>query len=146
MTPKPEESMYSLVASLQSLCIVIFLAELNQLELMQGDIGNAYLESYTQEKVYFVARPEFRYLAGHTFIIDKVLYGLHSSGLQFHELLSSVIWKFGFEKSKADPDVWMHDSGDVWEYVVVDIDNLIVVMKNAHSFFDELQSPKLGSP
>ena len=43
MTPKPEESVYSSVASLRSLRIVIFLAELNQLELMQGDIGNAYL-------------------------------------------------------------------------------------------------------
>ena len=43
MTPKPEESVYSSVASLRSLCIVIFLAELNQLELMQGDIGNTYL-------------------------------------------------------------------------------------------------------
>ena len=85
MTPEPEESVYSSVASLRSLCIVIFLAELNQLELMQGDIGNAYLESHTQEKVYFVAGPEFRYLAGHTFIIDKALYGLCSSGLGFHE-------------------------------------------------------------
>ena len=59
MTPEPEESVYSSVASLRSLHIIIFLAELNQLELMQGDIGNAYLESYTQEKVYFIAGPEF---------------------------------------------------------------------------------------
>ena len=81
MTPTPEESVCSSVASLRSLRIVIFLAELNQLELMQGDIGNAYLESYTQEKVYFTTGPEFRHLAGHTFIIDKVLYGLRSSGL-----------------------------------------------------------------
>ena len=52
MTPKPEESVYSLVASLRSLRIIIFLAELNGLQLMQGDIGNAYLESFMQEKVY----------------------------------------------------------------------------------------------
>ena len=123
---------------------MIFLAELNQLELMQGDIGNAYLVSYTQEKVYFVGGLEFRHLAGHTFIIVKELYGLCSSGFQFHERLSSVIWKFGFGKSKADPDVWMCDSGDVWEYVVVYVDDLIVAMRNAQSFFDELQSPKIG--
>ena len=144
MTPKPEESVYSSVASLRSLRIVLFLTELNQLELMQGDIGNAYLESHTQEKVYFVAGTEFRHLAGHTFIIDKALYGLRSSGLRFHERLSSVIRKFGFEKSKADPDVWMRDSGDIWEYVVVYVDDLIVAMKHAQSFFDELQSPRIG--
>ena len=60
---------------------MIFPAELIQLELMQGDIGNTYLESYTQEQVYFVARPEFWHLAGNTFIIDKMLYVLCSSGL-----------------------------------------------------------------
>ena len=60
---------------------MIFLAEINQLELMQGDIGNTYLESYTQEQVYFIARPEFWHLTGHTFIIDKAFYVLYSSGL-----------------------------------------------------------------
>ena len=81
MTPEPDESVYSSVATLCSLHIVVFLAELNALNLMQGDIGNAYLESYTQEKVYFVAGPEFGQETGHTFIIDKALYGLCSSGL-----------------------------------------------------------------
>ena len=45
MTPELDKSVYSSVATLRSLCIVVFLAELDGLELMQGDIGNAYLES-----------------------------------------------------------------------------------------------------
>ena len=85
MTPEPEELVYSSVATLCSLHIVVFLAELNGLNLMQGDIGNAYLESYTQEKVYFIVGPEFGQDAGHTFINDKALYGLCSSGQRFHE-------------------------------------------------------------
>ena len=36
-----------------------FLAELNGLELWGTDIGNAYLESYTSEKVCIIAGPEF---------------------------------------------------------------------------------------
>ena len=48
---------------------------------MQGGIGNAYLELYMQEKVYFIASPEFGPLSGHTLIIEKALYGLQSSGL-----------------------------------------------------------------
>ena len=70
---------------------------------MQGDTGNAYLESYTQEKVYFVVGPEFGQDAGHTFIIDKALYGLHSSRLHFHEWLSKVLHTFEFRWSKGDP-------------------------------------------
>ena len=81
MTPEPDEAVYSSVATLQSLRIVIFLAELNGLKLMQGDVGNAYLESYTQEKVYFIAGPEFGHHAGTSFVIEKALYGLRSSGL-----------------------------------------------------------------
>ena len=96
MTPEPEESVYSSVATLCSLRIVVYLAELNGLNLMQGDIGNAYLESYTQEKVYFIAGPEFGQDTGHTFIIDKALYGLCSSGLHFDKCLSKVLHTFEF--------------------------------------------------
>ena len=144
MTPEPEEAVYSSVASLCSLRILVFLAQLNGLEIMQGDIGNAYLESYMQEKVYFIAGPEFGPLAGHTLIIDKALYGLHSSGLWFHEKLSSVLCKYGFHRSHVDPDLWMQDAGDLLEYIVVYVDDISVAMKATKRFFDELQGPNVG--
>ena len=126
MTPEPDEAVYTSVATLRSLRIVIFLAELNGLNVMQGDVGNAYLESYTQEKVYFIAGAEFGYHAGTTYIIEKALYGLHSSGLRFHEHLSTVLQGFGFTRSHVDPEVWMCDAGDAWEYIVVYVDDIIV--------------------
>ena len=49
-TDPPRDSVYSGVASLQSLRIVCFLAELNGLKVTGGDIGNAYLEAYTKER------------------------------------------------------------------------------------------------
>ena len=144
MTPEPEEAVYSSVASLRSLCILVFLAQLNGLEIMQGDIGNAYLESYMQEKVYFITGPEFGPLAGHTLIIDKALYGLFSSGLRFHEKLSSVLRKYGFQRSRVDPGLWMRDAGDLWEYIVVYVDDIIVAMTDAKHFFDELHGPNVS--
>ena len=50
---------------------MVFLAELNGLELWGADVGNAYLEAKTKEKVYIVGGPEFGILAGHTLLIDK---------------------------------------------------------------------------
>ena len=145
MTPEPDEAVYSSVATLRSLRIVIFLAELNGLNLMQGDVGNAYLESYTQDKVYFIARPEFGHHAGTSFVIEKALYGLCSSGLRFHEHLSKVLQGFDFICSHVGPDVWMRDAGNAWEYIMVYIDDIIVVIKDPKSFFDELQDPdKVG--
>ena len=52
LTDVPLESVYSGVVSLRSLRLVIFLAELNGLTLFQADVGNAYLEAKTKEKVY----------------------------------------------------------------------------------------------
>ena len=144
MTPEPEEAVYSSVASLCNLHILVFLAQLNGLDIMQGDIRNTYLESYTQEKVYFITGPEFGPLAGHTLIINKALYGLHSSGLRFHKKLSSILHQYGFHRSHVDPDLWMWDAGDLWEYVVVYVDDIIVAMKDAKQFFDELQGPNVS--
>ena len=72
-TEVPVDSVYSGVVSLAGIRIVTFLAELNDMELWSTDIGNAYLESFTKEKVAFIAGPEFGEFAGHTFIIRKAL-------------------------------------------------------------------------
>ena len=79
LTDVPAESVYSGVVSLRSLRIVIFLSELNKLSLWAADIGNAYLEALTKEKLYIVAGPEFGELEGQILVIHKALYGLRTS-------------------------------------------------------------------
>jgi hypothetical protein len=69
------------------------LAELNKMDLWATDIGNAYLESYTKEKVVaFTAGPEFGEYEGHTFVIVKALYGLRSSGTRWHDRLYDALF------------------------------------------------------
>ena len=51
LTDPPLDSIYSRVVSLRSLQLVIFLAELNGLQLYAADVGNAYLEAETKEQV-----------------------------------------------------------------------------------------------
>ena len=53
--PPPLESVYSGVVSLRSIRLIAFIGELNDLSLFQGDISNAYCESYTKELVVFIA-------------------------------------------------------------------------------------------
>jgi hypothetical protein len=98
--------------------MVVFLAELNGLELYQTDISNAYLESYTQEKVYVIGGPELHELEDHVLIIQKALYGLKSSGLRWHERFADVLRDMGFTASTAEPDIWfraMDKNGNVIE-------------------------------
>ena len=54
---------------------------LSELELWATDVGNAYLEAYTSEKLYIITGPEFGKVEGHILVIFKALYGLCMSGL-----------------------------------------------------------------
>ena len=80
LTDKPLEDVYSGVLSTRSLRMVIFAAELNGLELWGADIGNAYLEAKTKEKLFVVGDKGFGKLEGHTLIVNKAVYGLQTSG------------------------------------------------------------------
>ena len=53
------------------------------MEVWGADIGNAYLEATTKEKLYIVAGLEFEELQGHILVICKALCGLKHSGLRW---------------------------------------------------------------
>jgi hypothetical protein len=81
LTDPSKEDVYSGVVSLRSIRICMLLAELNDLKIVTADVGNAYLEAFTHEKLFIVAGPEFgSTLEGHVLLIEKALYGLRSSG------------------------------------------------------------------
>ena len=44
----------------------------------------------------------------------------------------------GFFPSKADGDVWMRKSGNIYEYVAVYVDDLAIAVKDPKSFTDQL--------
>ena len=80
LTKECNETVYSRVVSLRNLRLAIFHAELNGLQLWGADVGNAYLQALTQEKLYIVAGPEFEELQGHVLVVHKALYGTRSGG------------------------------------------------------------------
>jgi hypothetical protein len=69
LTDPNTDIVYSGVVSLRGIRLVVFLAELNGLELWGADVGNTYLEATTKEKVHIVAGPEFGSLYGHTCMV-----------------------------------------------------------------------------
>ena len=141
LTETPIDSVYSSVVSLRGIRIITFLAELNGLESWSTDISCAYLESYTQEKVYIIAGPEFGTREGHTLIIVRAIYGLRSSGLRWSERFSDVLRDMGFFLSKAEKDIWMRDMGDYYEYIAVYVDDLCIASKDPQAIIDLLEGP-----
>ena len=103
------------MVSLCGIRTLIFLAELNKLDTWATDIGNAYLEAVTCEKLFIIAGPEFGEQQGHTLIIYKALYSLRTSGLRWHNRFADVLRSLGFNPCVAEPDIWMRRDGDIWE-------------------------------
>jgi Reverse transcriptase (RNA-dependent DNA polymerase) len=97
-----------------------------KLQTWSTDVGNAYLESFTKEKVYIIAGPEFGDRQGHTLVIVKALYGLKSSGLRWRERFADVLKEMGFSSLQAEPDIWMRDRGDHYGYIAVYVDDLLI--------------------
>ena len=141
LTKEPVESIYSGVVSLRSLRMVVFLSQLNNLEIWGEDVGNAYLEAYTDEKLCIMAGPEFKELQGHLLIMVKALYGTRSGGARWHDRLFDILQEMKFKPSKADPDVWMRPEpgGTCYEYIAVYVDDLAIAAKDSQAFCNELK-------
>jgi Reverse transcriptase (RNA-dependent DNA polymerase) len=130
---------YSGVVSLRGFRLVLFLAELKDLQLWATDIGNAYLEAYATEKVYIIAGPKFGEREGQILVINKALYGLCSSGARWHDRFTDCIRGLGFFPCKAEPDIWMRKNSSIYEYVAVYVDDLAIAM-NPKEFTNILET------
>ena len=124
------EANYSGVVSLRSIRLIAFIGELNELELWAADISNTYVMSYTNEKVCIIAGPEFGSLEGHLLIIVHALYGLKFSGVCWHVRISQVLIDMGFKPCRMDPDVWLRDKGDHYEYIGTYVGDLCIASKD----------------
>jgi hypothetical protein len=99
---------------------------------LAADIGNAYLNADTKERVHTTCGPEFGSKQGCIAVIRKALYGLKSSGAAWRAHLASTLYDMEFKASLADPDVWMRpagkDSGELhYEYIFVYVDDILVL-------------------
>ena len=129
------------VVSLGSLRMVVFLSQLNDFEIWGADVGNAYLEAYTDQNLSIIAGPEFKELQGHLLIMIKALHGTRSGGARWHDRLFDILQELKFKPSKADPDVWMRPEpgGTCYEYIAVYVDDLAIAAKDPQAFYNELK-------
>ena len=140
----PTSLTYSSVVSQDSVCIILLIAALNDLNIMACDIQNAYLMADCWEKIWTYAGLEFRSERGQLMIIKKVLYRLKSSGTTFRAHLAETLYNISFVPTKANPDVWIclavkPDSTKYYEYVMCYVDDILSVSLDAISILKSLQ-------
>ena len=66
------------------------------------DVGNAYLQALTREKLNIVSGPEFEELQGHVLVMYKALYGTRSGGACWHDKFFDILHHMGFKTSEVD--------------------------------------------
>jgi hypothetical protein len=108
-----------------SVRIALTIAALNDLEVMAGDIQNAYLTAPCKEKITITCGPEFGEDEGKTAEIVRALYGLKSSGAAYGEHLANCLTHdLGFQTCLADNNVWIRaetkpDGTEYYAYILV---------------------------
>ncbi|MGH7955315.1 MAG: reverse transcriptase domain-containing protein, partial [Gloeomargaritales cyanobacterium] len=132
---------YASIVQAMSLRLLLTVAADNELDIVTGDIGNAFVHADCREKVYSRAGPEFGQREGCIIIIMKALYGLVTSPRQWHEFLADTLRGMGFLPTRADPDLWYKRSPDYngYDYIGTHIDDLIIAAKRAHDYMTLLE-------
>jgi hypothetical protein len=125
-----------------SVRLLDLIAESQQLKVLCGDIGNAFIQAKTNERVYTRVGNEFGEHAGKIALIVRALYGLTTSAERFHTLLADFLRTLGFTPSRFDRDVWMRlrDDETGYDYICTHVDDFKVVAKEPMIWIDRIAS------
>ena len=124
--------------------LLMLLASANKLEVLTGDISNAYLYSKNTVPVAVRLGPEFevydKALAGCRPLasVEQALYGIAVSGNRFSAHLGDTLRSLNFERTRFDPEIWLRRAGSHYEYIGAHTDDLMIVSKNPKAIMDEL--------
>ena len=129
-----DHDIYSTTVKSISVKLLQVIAHKSNLEILCGDIGNAYVNAYTNENLYAIAGDEFRKaMKGIIVIIVRALYGLRTSSERWHAHLANTLRGFNFKPTRYDNDVWIrqHEDGDCYGYICIHVDDFMAVGKRA---------------
>jgi len=117
------------------------IAQKHMLKCVAGDVGNAFLTSYTTEKLFIIAGPEFGpNLEGKRMILVRSVYSTRSAAARFHESLSAKLCRINFRPSHADPNLWIRRLKDgSYEYIARYVDDVMCFSKTPETIITYLK-------
>ena len=135
------QGVYESTTNLVSTRILMTIVAANNLEVMTGDIGNAYHSINTEENIYTHAGAKFELVGimaeGDLLEVVKALYGLPNIGNRWHTHLSHTLREMSFKPTRFDPDVWIRARKGGYYYIGTYIDDVLVVAVNPTSIFNK---------
>ena len=143
----PKSITYSSVVSKESVRMCFMLAALNGLDVLSGDIGNAYLNAKPRGKCHAIITEDLLFgpsAVGKKALIVRALYGMKSSGAAWCDMISSYLHReMGFTMCMADNDIWFKAStksnGEkYYTYICIYVDDILICSENPKIHMDKL--------
>ncbi|KAL4575060.1 hypothetical protein LXL04_021901 [Taraxacum kok-saghyz] len=120
---------------------VLSIALSSNWNIHQLDVNNAFLHGTLHEEVFMTQPPGYIHpnYPTHVCKLRKSLYGLKQAPRAWYLELTSFLVSFGFQKSKADPSLFIYKSGNIISYLLVYVDDFVLTGNN-NSFLDKFVS------
>ena len=117
---------------------------MNNLNLLAGDISNAYLNALNHEKVHVILGPELfgEEHQGDVAMICRALYGLKSASAVWRDhFANAIVDDLGYKACRADNDVYMKaktdkDGVEYYAYLIIYVDDILSIDVNPKKVMD----------
>ena len=115
-----------------SVRLLDLIAHRDNLPILCGDIGNAFITADCLEKIYSWAGPEFGDREGTMMVFKKAIYGLQSSSTALRAHFADFLRSLGFSAALYDRDVWMREreEKDGYDYICTHVDDFKIVARD----------------
>ena len=132
---------YSSVVQTRTVRILETIAMNEGMDIVTGDISNAFEQAFTDEKIWSQCGKEFSVRENCAIQIRKVLYGLSTSARQWSLAPGDLIRGMSFTTSHANPDLWIRSTDDnkTFEYIASHVDDVIIVSESPGKYIEILK-------
>ena len=112
---------------------LMLIASTNKMDVLVGDIANAYLWAKTDMKIYCRLGEEFnvydeKIKPGTPAEVIQALYGIPTSSNRWHAHLANTLLSLSFRPTRYDPDIWIRKNGnEFYDYLGTHTDDILCV-------------------
>lgn len=131
------DKVFSTVAKLSTLRLVLAIAAARGYNLTSVDIRQAYLQATLSEELYMTmppSLPDTDAAEGNPLVVrlKRSLYGLKQAGREWHQLLTSTLKKWGFVQSGIDTCLFTYSRGSSQLWLVIWVDDCVIIDNDSH--------------
>ncbi len=122
------EDTFAPTVKFDTLRVFLAIAAMEDLELHQVDVNNAFTESFLKETIYMFPPPGVKVKPGCVLRVLRSLYGLKQAARDWHDRCVTALSELGFAQCAADPCLLIHRSKGIM--LLLYVDDIVIACKS----------------